>query len=467
MEHGHLVAAFRAECVAPLQAAVFAGGSIVLEAAAEDALARYEQQPELHVEASLGEMDALWADTADLLLQTTLVADADALTPAFLASIVHPIFQCSRILARLDAAFMTSLPAPRDSAKWLPTLLLACSHFLCNDAPWHTPKAHAQAEALLHAACAHVGWRRGLAPPSCDELVVMHCKRALSVLGTKCRKETWVRAGCPAPYAFRFLVQHLVSPALDHDVVGRTLALALPLLDQTIVSVQRIGVDVLQHVVTEATPTDVRWHSDIVLHMLYETLKIAMSDASFLQATLRCLADTLAVTSVAHEITSYDRFFPTLLRSWDMTSDVTMKRVYVIGLRPWIVAMGAPHSVQIVQYLPSILTVLLACLENKLLTLDALETLRLVVVHAWVRMPQHVDDVVLGLLRCLVFNTIQSHLEVAAGAPQDDVLAEVVRVLRLLQALKKEPLAPLLATIGAACTELTAICDQVQVAMVA
>ncbi|KDO16115.1 hypothetical protein SPRG_18347 [Saprolegnia parasitica CBS 223.65] len=281
------------------------------------------------------------------------------------------------------------------------------------------------------------------------------------------RAETWVRAGCPAPYAFRFLVQQLVFPALDHDVVGRTLALALPLLDQTIVSVQRIGVDVLQHVVAEATPTDVRWHSDIVLHMLYETLKIAMSNASFLQATLRCLADTLAVTSVAHDITSYDRFFPTLLRSWDMTSDVTMKRVYVIGLRPWIVAMGAPHSVQIVQYLPSILTVLLACLENKLLTLDALETLRLVVVHAWVRMPQHVDDVVLGLLRCLVFNTIQSHLEVAAGAPQDAVLAEVVGVLRLLQALKKKPLAPLLATIGAACTELTAICDQVQVAMAA
>ncbi|OQS01506.1 hypothetical protein ACHHYP_00686 [Achlya hypogyna] len=457
MTERNVVAEIRASCLEPLQAAVLGEGPIVYEKATEDAFETYEHWvPSLPLDATLDEVDALWMDSAQLLLQTTKS------NRSMLPCIAAPVFKLIRIVSRLDDMLWTQPPKQQSSPKWAPLLLFAISHYMVEDVPWASHDTNADACNVLEHISRHVALRSGGPAPTPEELASTYFSRILSLCGAKVDKDTWVKIGCPAPYALRHVMCQVRFPNLTADTVGRCLAFALPLLDQTTVATQRLGLAMLHHVVKEATPTDIRWHGDVVLHMLAETLKIAMGDPAFLGATLRCLSDTLRVVSVAHDVTEYNRVFPSLLRSWDLTSDVALKRVYVVELRPWVVAMGAPHSLQIVQYLPAILTVLIGCMENALLAADAIATLRLVVLHAWVRMGHHVEDVVIALLRCLVFGSIQSRQPAADTATAEPpLLAECCDVMTLLQPLSKQSIPAMVGNLGDRCTELHPICTAV------
>ncbi|OQS06260.1 60S ribosomal protein L10a-1 [Thraustotheca clavata] len=446
----------RRDIVTPLQTAVFNGSPILLTKQTEDALMQYETQ-ELYLSSNIlqDDLERLWQDVAELLLQTTI---DNNLTSTYVKTVALPVMQCIGIVYRLDELYYKSHQEMNDRFKWMPLMIYACSHYTSDKSPWRTIETTRQAEFLLGCLCKKVA-KRTSSHISSLQLTQLYYKRVLSLIGNKCTKEAWIAVGTAAPYAFRQVVSNVYFPDFDHDGVGRILALTLPLLDQTNISVQSIGLDVLHHLVIQATPTDIRWHGDIILHMLEETLKIATSDVDYLNATLACLNDALSVISVGHECKHYTRFFPFLLRAWDLASNVTIKKIYLVRLRPSIKAMGAPHSLQIVHYLPSILTILMGCMENKFLAMDAIETLNILINHAWIRINHHVVDIVIAIFRCLVYTSLPIQEETRDN--NSSLFTACVDTLKLLQLLTNESILKIVETMGDTMDEVKTISEKI------
>ncbi|RHY29386.1 hypothetical protein DYB32_005176 [Aphanomyces invadans] len=226
--------------------------------------------------------------------------------------------------------------------------------------------------------------------------------RILSLFASKSSKEEWVVTGAAAPHAFAWFILQIPFPHFTSDIVGRVLALALPLLDQVTASTQLVGLSVLHHIIRHATTTDIRWYSDLLVHEMEQTLTTASTSASFLDAALACLADLLAVLSTGpRDISLYDRFFPSLLRQWDMALEVSVKTIFTKHIRVWVQRTGAPHSLHVLRFLQALLKVTLGCVENVEATMcmEALETLHAIVMAAWIRMPAHVEEATVSILK--------------------------------------------------------------------
>ncbi|RHY89130.1 hypothetical protein DYB37_008667 [Aphanomyces astaci] len=293
----------------------------------------------------------------------------------------------------------------------------------------------------------------------------------LSLFASKSSKDEWVATGAAPPRAFAWFVQQVSFPHFSSDVVGRVLALALPLLDQVTPATQVVGLSLLHHLLKHGTATDIRWYSDLLVHEMEQTLTTAATSASFLDATLACLEDLLAVLSPSkQDVTLYDRYFPSLLRQWDMSLDVAVKTVFTAHVRVWVARLGAPHSLQLLRYLQPLVKVTLGCVESaeRTLSLEALKTLQAVIVAAWIRMPGHAEHITLAILKCLAYvkvlllplpNASNDHMQTKAA---EHITAQCHATLYLLdQATAQETMAVrvTLQHVTVGCPSLAPICD--------
>ncbi|KAF0698675.1 Aste57867_10716 [Aphanomyces stellatus] len=393
---------FRHECLHPIQSQLMEEGQDVLYSIeTEQAIGRFEVEP-MEFSTShetLDAADAAWADVADLMVRVALrYQHQSTATVANINPVAMPVLRLATILVEYYRASLSFSQGP-SSDRWVPLMLHALGFYL-STAPYTTTECTAACQAILDALppLVHLRHSGDDAIPSTDALFPRYLSRVLSFFASKSSKDDWVKTLSAPPFAFRWYL--LLVPSLSSDMLGRVLALALPLLDQDTCSTQVVGLDVVHHAIRAATPTDVRWYTDLLLHEMEGTLTVATTSPAFLAATLRCLQDLLAIVSVQHDVRHYDRFFPSLLRAWDMALDVPVKSALTVGIRPLVRAMGAPHSLHLCVYLQPLLKVTLGCLASPgELQVEGLETLRVVVLACWVRMALHVEDITLALLR--------------------------------------------------------------------
>ncbi|KAG9414170.1 hypothetical protein AC1031_013381 [Aphanomyces cochlioides] len=437
-----IVEELRHECIQSIQKQLMEDGDVIYDADSEQAIGLLEAKVVNVIVSSgdkLDDVDRVWYDVADLMVRVALRRQfQDANTPS-INPIALPVLRLTKILCTLYQTYFShgGTDQPTNVDRWAATMIHACSFYL-SSAPYTSTECQASCQEIMEVLPVLLR-HRSRAFQSSDDLFSRYFTRVLSMFASKSSKEEWIATQSAAPYAFRWMVRHVMFPHFENEVIGRIFALALPLLDQVTVSTQVIGLDVVHHVVRQATATDIRWYTDILLHEMQQTLVTASSSPDFLRATLDCLSDTLAVVSVQGDVQHYDRFFPSLLRQWDMSLEVPVKQAMTVGIRPWIQAMGAPHSLQLLRYLQPLIKVTLGCLESTPLQREGLETLRLVVLAAWIRMPHHVEEITLGLLKCLAYQSMQgSALRVKRNKPtdnteDDDVIPRCHHILNLLQ----------------------------------
>ncbi|ETV76137.1 hypothetical protein, variant [Aphanomyces astaci] len=420
MAVARLVAELHEACVRPIQMQLVNDeddGSVLYSLEMEDALDRLEADVVAVTisptdAAAVESIDAMWTNCADILVQIALQhATAASLNrssssrsnPIAVFRVVNVLVTLIEGLDSLDPLSSSSSTTPATVERWAATMLHACSFYLCSTPPSSisTDECQASAKRIL-AALHHRLLRCTHHPSSSVDLFPRLLPHMLSLFASKSSKDEWVATGAVPPRAFAWFVQQVSFPHFSSDVVGRVLALALPLLDQVTPATQVVGLSLLHHLLKHGTATDIRWYSDLLVHEMEQTLTTAATSASFLDATLACLEDLLAVLSPSkQDVTLYDRYFPSLLRQWDMSLDVAVKTVFTAHARVWVARLGAPHSLHLLRYLQPLVKVILGCVESaeRTLSVEALKTLQAVIVAAWIRMPGHAEHITLAILK--------------------------------------------------------------------
>lgn len=383
--------------------------------------------------------------------------DAVARLPRLDAPLCHLLRPVAALADR--AAGVAELREPAELARWLPFALSATSFSLaaCEQLPTGELAASAGVAARLVAAggaLAGGGSIEGAMATYAAQLV------ALSSQGAS--KEQWVDPQSLGKHALRWVITRVSFPHLGGDLLGRVLALAFPLIDDLRDETQRVGAQILRHVVINVTPTELRWYSDVLLEVLRTSL--TSRKPVTLDCLLECLTESLAKVSSPGDVKNYDQFLPRLLSDVSLCNDTPIRTIYLRRLRPFIKHMGAPHSLHLVRYLQPLLKVIVASFDaiDVDLLLEALETLRATVTGAWPRIPAHTEEILVGTMRVVAYcelfdDPASSH----APSPEQKkkLLAASGEVLVLLHDLDVTRVLTMLKTVGDECTGLKRFTD--------
>lgn len=357
-----------------------------------------------------------------------------------LDSNVTPVFA---FLAAFTASERTTYAARSLSAgdqkalrRWIPFVVLACAHIVCDALPAaDAMRAYTVAETTLEHSCAIVH------APTSAHLVTQYISELVALCSQTCSKDAWVARHAFPKLVLRWLVLQVPAPHLGGDLLGRVLALVFPLMDDLSDETQAVGAAILRHVVASVTATELRWYTDVLLDVLRRAITTRSPET--LDIVLETLAMALDKLSPPTELAHYDAFVPRLLNDASLSSDVAIRIVYIRHLRPVIARMGAPGSIHIFRYLQPLLKVLTATFESIHVPLlrETLATLRVAIVSAWPRVPAHSEMIVVGVLRVVAFCLV---LDARAAQPvskaeHDELLVLCEDIFALLHDLTREP----------------------------
>lgn len=103
------------------------------------------------------------------------------------------------------------------------------------------------------------------------------------------RRRGWrERAGVGVKHTIAAIIRRLRFPLIVGPILGHALPLALPLADDHDPSHQAVGLSLLLHVTAEATPTELSWHTPVLLDILHQGLRGGVRDpaAAMLRLTV-------------------------------------------------------------------------------------------------------------------------------------------------------------------------------------
>lgn len=303
--------------------------------------------------------------------------------------------------------------------RWAPFVVHACSYLVCGRLPAaESLQSFTEADRIL-ASCQVIAARE-----SRSDLLAQYIEQLVALCSQGISKEEWVEQHSFPKHVLLWITLQVPFPHLGGDLLGRLLALVFPLVDDLSDATQLVGAQILSHVVHNVTSTELRWYSDVLL----EVLRVAITSRkpATIDVLLDCLATALEKLSLPSEFAHYDTFFPRLLNDTSLCSDVSIRIIFLRRLRPIITRMGAPNSIHLIRYLQPLLKVLVATFEsiNIPLIMETLETLRVTILCAWPRIPNHSEEIFVGVMRAVAFCEVFD-----AGAGQTPGHDEKVSIL--------------------------------------
>ncbi|RLN93839.1 hypothetical protein BBJ28_00026350 [Nothophytophthora sp. Chile5] len=348
----------------------------------------------------------------------------------------------------------------KELLRWVPFVLTACYFVDCGELPGSDMLQSVAVAGDVLAACASLTQTEDRA-----HLLAQYVGQIVALCSQDVAKDEWVAVSSLNKLVLLNVVEQVPFPHLGGDLLGRLLALIFPLVDDLTDATQLIGARLLRHVVRNVTATELRWFSDVLLEVLLTA--ITSRKPATLDALLDSLVESLDKVSPPGELKHYDRFVPRLLSDTSLSSDVTVRVIFVRHLRVIVSRIGAPHSLHVIRYLQPLLKVLVAGFEsiNVTLLVETLETLRVTILSAWPRIASHTEEIVVGVLRavafCELFEAGGTHTPSKAEKEQVLVLCE--GVLLLLHDVNSSPsiVSDMLMTVRRQSGKLAPFCDRV------
>lgn len=345
----------------------------------------------------------------------------------------------------------------KELARWVPFAACASCFVRCEALPASDMmRSVAVADRVVASCCA--------AMRVDDQALVLRAFVAqISALCSQgVAKEQWTAPSSVHKHVLLYVVRQVPFPHMGGDLLGRLLALAFPLIDDLRDETQRVGAELLRHLVANVTATELRWYRDVLLEVL--RVSLTTRKPATLACLLACLAETLAKVSPPGEVRYYDQFMPRLLTDTSLSNDVAVRVVLVRGMRPIVERMGAPHSLHLIRYLQPLLKVLTASFDsiNVDLLADALETLRTTILGAWPRIAGHSEEILVAVLRAVAFCELFDDGDGAFTATPEHkkrLLPLCEDVVTLLQDVDSQRVLDMLRTVGDECAGLKRFAD--------
>lgn len=238
--------------------------------------------PSTTSKASLGETAGGEASTLKLLVATLpfgqASTDADDPTEAFL--------KCVRPEPSGEASSPNALPVEPETST--PTYNVEITTPLAWECcveglvlPRHRLLAHwasdpltvELATALIESALSSLsrGDGRSLSERIAEDVIL--------AIRAAARRHGWrERAGVGVKHAVAAMIRRLRFPLIVGPILGHALPLVLPLADDYDASHQAVGLSLLLHVTAEATPTELSWHTPLLLDILHQGLRGGVRD---------------------------------------------------------------------------------------------------------------------------------------------------------------------------------------------
>lgn len=258
-----------------------------------------------------------------------------------------------------------------------------------------------------------------------------------SGLKLRLQPSTW-KQNPSVPYVFSFCVHHLRTPFLS-DHLGTVLSAPLLFVDDHEVHYKCLGLDIIQHVLNNASKSELRWYgrADVLYDLLSKELysrepEVLTKAIPCLFAVLEIVGRSPPVPNTVRKHGKCDEMFRTYVRNMSLETMIPLRCIYSHHLPAFIAKLG----ITVVRHMEELLTVIALYLEvfdgpTELCRLQTLEAVHQLLVQAWPRIPVHCHTIIQSVIR-LIYD-VSSEESVTPPEVNQKLLDKAVECLQMLR----------------------------------